>query len=576
MPTTVLSEKFLKHIHKNHYKICKYFGNAKPHLCQIQDSFWPTFSDDELIKGYLSNLIFSIFKDTITEDIDITENGPIIKMLSSCKIFMHTWRLLSYFLCETWLPDDGETEGLSLLSYILSDCTEFAVHGCTKARQKQTRNSQTTTHAMSRRKHYKKMKPAMRSSSLSTYITKKHYKSLIKIQNILSVSNSHHTCLLAKSRYTLQHKPLTSLKRKLSSGENIIITKRISYGLNPNSIYSVIKPSVNYVKQASTIELCFIQAAKLSASSLFSLLMSLKEIPADVDVNYVVSGLVEMARSRLRTKFIEVNKEYCTCHTKCTGYNVNGILNVELVHKGLKRSTTISCCQRCMLSPLVQNTRARRPRMKICVSNPGLETCSLDNCSMFRDVLLYTCEYRGYGKYKYQHLFYMTNTVNIIEELSERKTTGPSSVLYGMCFGGSRTCLFRLQLNICSSLKMEKGSSCTQKERYMCKSCLQAKMYLSEPAKLINPLFGTSKYDKNTCVNLALCDLEKGGCLDLIIKNICLGCKLKFLCCHTMVNVARGINNIKPSNFNKKLYKKAINRALLVVQIKHYLMTHNE
>jgi hypothetical protein len=574
-------KSILEKLYRDRHIICHYMGNAKPHLCQIDDPLWPLC--DSLQKRYISILISYVTNNINIQIITKEKYIEFIESLCESNIFIYFCKLLSYVVHETWVPENGEGEGLMLLASVIADSVEYALSVLLNISKKQLQKQiEDGVRNIKRQKKnsQKKVIGKLTSTHINIYMRHHHYKSAVKIQNMLSISHPRHTCLLMKSRYTLQHKPLTTLKRKMSSHENTIITKRISHGLVPTSIYDIIRPSPNHIRQVVVIELCFMQAAKLSSSRLFSLLNTINNNTSlvlghiDVDVNNVISGLTDMARNRLQVKFIEVNKEYCTCHTKCTGYNINEILQKEIIIKGLRRDTTISCCQRCMLSPLVRNTRARKPRMKICASNPTCETCSLDNSSTFRDVPLYTADYNGFGVYRYQHLFYMTNSKNIIEELSGKKTTGPSSKLYGMCYGGSRTCLFRLQLNICSSLRKHNKTSCRVKERYLCKLCIQENKYSADTDMSIPYLFGQSIYDSGTCINMSLEELERGAEISDTVMKICTGCKLKLLCVHTTMVMITGILAID-ANINIKLYKKAIKRTQFVRLLILYLMSHN-
>lgn len=577
MILTKAAKKILTELHQDQKQICKYMGHAKPHLCQINDSQWTLNDNSSLVEKFLTILLGHVTNDIFNEDNCKPLREYIIKILLNTKRFIHICRLLSYLAHETYIPQNGEADCLKLCAFIIANSIQFIASKVLnigkKCLQKQINNGLLfERYIVGWVKQTTKVCPMI----LDSYMKQHHERSLLKVHNMLSVYHPRHACLLAKSRYTLQHKPLTALKRKLSSDETLIITKRILHGSRPNSVKDVIQPSVNFVLNLAVIELCFTQATKLSSEDLFSLLTSLKDIPLDVDINYVVSGLTDMARSRLRVKFIEVNKEYCTCHTKCCGYDFSEVLRDEIENKALKRHTTIFCCQRCMLTPLVRNTRARKPRMKICSSNPSLETCSLDNCSTFRDIPLYTVEYKGFGLYKYQHLFYMTNVVNVIEELSGKNATGPSSQLYGMCYGGSRICFTRLKLDIQSSInKKNILTSCHDEERYMCNQCSNKDIYVKDSRKLSTYTYGNDIFDSNTCVNHSLNELENGANVKNVIKKICKGCKMKFLCSHTMLTITRIAVQLMSCD-NIRLYKKAIYRIQLVKLVILYLISHDE
>ena len=562
----------LKMVNEEQILIHQSFGNAKPHLHQIPNVQLLYYFNGNAIR----NCIFKMM-DHVLHKQCVKVCVEIVELLFGSRVFLHFCRLLAYLIHDTWIPENGEAEGLTICTSVIAHTIEYVVckmlHIGKKILNKYI-NGTLIDQLKTKRK--KKISATITSEHIDNYLKKTYKNNLIKIHNMISVNHPRHTCLLSKSRYTLQYKPLTNLKRKLCSDENSLVTKRIKRGLDPDSIYDSVYPSVNIVYQLSIIELCFMQAAKLSSSSLFSFLMSLQNIQLDVDVNYVVSGLIDMARNRLRVKFLEVNQEHCTCHTKCTGYNLSNVLREEIEFKGLKRHTTIFCCQRCMLTPLVWNTRAHKPRIKICASNPSIETCSLDNCSTFRDVALYTAEYGGFGRYKYQHLFYTTNILNIIEELSGKKSTGPASQLYGMCYGGSRICQARLKSNICSSRKTQNQYiSCRNRERYMCTTCIKNGHYAEDYQKMRSCLFGKNAYDIGSCIDKSLNDLELGEDIKTVLNKICTGCKIKFLCSHTSLAISEGVISVNATS-DPLLYKRAIKRAFLVYKVRYYIFINSK
>ena len=567
MILTSSCKRILKNLHTDRYDIINCFGNSKPHRKNIGNTTLPMFYFDDHLPHYYIGILINYVLSGKYREIYIL----LCKLLYGSRYFLHFCKLLSYLVYDTWVPENGEAEGLNLCASAIAHTIEHFASKFLNISKKNLHNC-TRDDILTQGKKKKRSCSDMTSAQVDMYMNKNFDTNLTKIHNMISVHHPRHTCLLSKSRYTLQHKPLTILKRKLSSDENTIVTKRIKSGLQPESIYEKITPSINYVRQVSVIELCFMQAAKLSTSSLFSLLLSISDVPLDVDSNYVISGLIDMARSRLRVKFIEVNKEYCTCHSKCTGYKLSHVLREEFESKGLKRSTTIFCCQRCMLSPLVWNTKAKKPRMKICASNPSLETCSLDNSNFSYGVPLYTANYKGFGRFQYQHLFYMTNITNVIEELNDKCPTGPSSQLYGMCFGGQRICQARLKANICSSRKQQHNISCKDKVRYMCTSCTKKNFHRIDYFDSSQVLFGRSMFDRGTCIDKALDDLERNQCISHVINDICTGCKIKFLCAHTSLLISKSITNINILE-DPLLFKRSIKRAKLTNYIRYHLIT---
>ena len=570
------SENIMRHLYKDQNIICNSFGNSKPRLRDISGKKLKTHTKKKENTRYVFKLLNYTVRTSILKKCQLENIKHIVKLLCRSRRFMNICQLLSYIIDLTLVPRDGCADGLKLCAFILSDCIEYTFCKVMNISKKYLyKISNKCKGKLISKKNPSKIAEFL-TSNIDLYIEKNHEKNIVKIKHMISPDHPRSSLLSTKSRLTLLHKPLTQFKHKINFNENILITKCIKLGENAESINDIIQCPVNYVHQAAIITLCFERASKLSTANLYSFLMSLspRNIPLDVDICFVIGGLIDMARNRVRVKFLEVNDQFCTCHTKCTGYNLRGSLKKELEDEGLKRNTTISCCQRCLLSPLVWNTRAKKPRIKICAMNPTVETCSLDNSNNFIDVPLYTAEYGGFGLYKYQHLFYSTNDISIIEKLCNKKCTGPAAQLYGMCFGGSRTCLFMPKSDIYSSRK--EINLHIDKKKFMCYSC--AKKIADIDTSRI--LFGQNCYDYNTCINLSIQELEynnnlqDNNIIQKVVSKICTGCKLKFLCEHTSLSVTENFKNITRF-YSKKLLKKVIKRAQTVNSIILYLLTHS-
>ena len=289
--------------------------------------------------------------------------------------FLHFLRVMMYLLSDTWIPDNGKSESVMICSSVILDSIVFAIHNPIK--------------------------------SINAYIKNNFHEHILKLQKMLNSSHARNNCLLLKSRHTVQQKPLTAIKRKLGQNENLIVTKRLALSNNIKASMRNVHVSPNIILNAAIMQLCLTQAYFLSSSKLFNFVNSIKRFPMNVDEHCTLAAIVDISFNRSRTKFLEVNSEYCTCHTKCLGYNIPCDIMKDILQVALDRNTTLLCCQRCMLSPLVRNTRAKKPRLSISAFNPGLHTCSLDGCSIFRSVPLYSAKYEGFGKYKYQHIFFL-------------------------------------------------------------------------------------------------------------------------------------------------------------------------
>ena len=567
------TNQILKHLHADQQVICEHFGSIRPKLADIRGKCFNIFAADKNVQSYIGKLVAYVLRYDSSCLFKPWHHRHIVRLLLRSKMFVHMCRLLSYIISSTWVPLDGNAEGLKTCASIMAGTIEYTFSKVTGISKKSLRKMLSTTvsglmEQKSSRKRTSGDKVLMRASDINTFILYNFKKDIRKILNMITITHPRHTCLLSKSRFTFIHKPLTSHKQRLNICENSLITNRLKSGLAPESIYRETPCPPNYVHQLAIIELCFMQAAKLSTTGLFSLLNTLPTfIPGDVDIVYVVSGLIDMARSRLKVKFLEINENCCTCHAKCTGYNLSGLVAEELQETGFKRLTTISCCQRCMFSPLVCNTKARKPRIKICATNPALETCSLDNSSTFNNVSLYTAEYNGGGVFRYQHLFYTTNAVNYIQELSGKACDGPASQLYGMCFGGSRKCLSHIKTTVLSARKghNNKNFTCRDKQRYMCGTCVKDFTDGSHTPLI----FGQSIYDRNTCLSFCINDVLQQGFERIpdVMRKVCTGCKLKFLCRHTKADLANKFTDSRIFE-SEYLLKKIVKITQIVNKIK--------
>ena len=544
---------------RNKNVLWKYLGNAKPFIEHINDPMWPLCH-----QAHFMNTFFSLLLSCTINH----KSKTISNALAHSKTFMHFCKLLAHLTHETWIPENRQAEGLQLCALIIIDGISYTISTLLKISKRKVQKHINQGDLLQIK--IKKNSPEKEMSSLlNEYLKKAHLKKLKKIHKMLCSSNPRHNCLLMRSRYTVQHKPLTQLKRKIGSLENKIVTNRIARGLDPKSICDVIRPSINIVRQSAITSLILGKATLISTTDLFSLLNSLNEIPEDTDCIYLVSNLVDMARNRLRVKLLQVNENVCTCHTKCTGYDFNSFWQREISYKGLKRDTTIFCCERCRLTSTVRNTRARQPRITVSAANPALSVCSLDGCREFHNTNLYTCDYFGYGVFKYQHLFYSTNTTNEMEQLCGKTPTGPSSNIYGMCFGGRRLCMKKFWTNCPSSLHIDSQIAIGNRDKFLCSDCTKTKRMMNNiPSKLYSKW---NIVDENTCVEYSQRELQRTKNLSGVIKKICLGCKLKFLCSH--ITKLHCNKPLEEYSFSEKLV--IIKKAITINKIRQHL-TRNE
>lgn len=368
-------------------------------------------------------------------------------------------------------------------------------------------------------------------------------------------------------RYSLLHKIYTQKsKRVVGTAINDLITYRYQQATDRTQLCRVVEPDVNFARRVATMDLLLNGATELDVSDLLTILVrvvdrlgeGVHDLPkdatvaqkirasngssSDAELIHLANALYEMGRSWLRTKLVEVNQPYCTCHVKCVGQTG---LYPELekafydVSAPLHLSTVI--CGGCRLAHTIENTTACKPRRSVSSHNPKLTTCTLDNISAFKHVPLYAFRVVDRLTVMYSHRFYVTNSMNIVDEVYGRKQSAPGSRIYGVCYSGRRTCFKRFIDLLPSSRYMDSSTPPFRETHrwFRCTSCRDLPVY--DPS--INAYIPWNAIQhEDTCLQVVEKQCKRWyrefgdwyRAVDECAAIMCRGCRAAALCRHAM------------------------------------------
>lgn len=266
-------------------------------------------------------------------------------------------------------------------------------------------------------------------------------------------------------RYSFLHKVFTQIsKRVVGTCMNNLITYRFQQSSDERHLHRNVEPDVNYGRRVATMDLLLNGVTEVDVDDLLILLervinrldtsekyASISQLVnatggnvTDSELIHLATSLYEIGRSWLRTKLIEVNCPYCTCHVKCTGQTgLYPKLESAFYEKSAPLHLSTVVCGGCRLSPTIENTTAKKPRRSVNSRNPKLTICVLDNLSTFKHVPLYALRVVNKNTIMYSHRFYATNSMNIMQEIFGQTPSAPGSRIYGVCYSGRRTCFKR-------------------------------------------------------------------------------------------------------------------------------------
>lgn len=233
---------------------------------------------------------------------------------------------------------------------------------------------------------------------------------------------------------------------------------------------------------------------------------------------YLSSCLNVLAGGRL----ITLNPKGCTCRAKCFPATAreHGIDESYLWDNILALHGLDKICAVCHLPPTVGLTTGNRGDMMI---NPTsyVTLCPHDGGQVSALRPLLTMEYerksQGVGVLmRYRHGMMVTNWGKAVDD----KTRGGKSQIYGLCYGGKRTCWNKIRVELGTASEMiASGVTVFDRENVTCRIC-----WPHDSEKLFGP--------QNTdCISRFLTRHKLSR--DFLFKfDLCRGCKIAIRCYH--------------------------------------------
>ncbi len=397
-----------------------------------------------------------------------------------------------------------------------------------------------------------------------------------RLSRIACGFHARHDSLPSAYRNTFLHKYFTRVKQTAFRLSSNLVTERWKGATRDPAMYvsRPIKPANNYAKRLAILELVMHGITMLKMTQLLTVIDMVMNAPAKYtqmlayDVEYInlLTLLYTTGRARFRTKFLRLNENGCTCHTKCTGpLGNNRDLEKRIYDQSVSLHAQCLVCGICRLSPLVENTTRERPRICLSSKNPAIDTCSLDGSSSFKAVPLYELSTRwrdGKPMLQYQHLAYTTNSVNVADELQHRPYSGRRSRIYVLCFGGRRTCKQRHMVDSPTARNQEKQIVSYKDMRYWfrCPTCSSSDRDYGPPSSL-----ALTDTEPNTCIARVF-----AVSASLTVGQMCRGCKAAVFCHHIDRYLCKCI-------MDENLCATAIYRRIrLLERVRRLLLDHRE
>ena len=273
-------------------------------------------------------------------------------------------------------------------------------------------------------------------------------------------------------------------------------------------------------------------------------------LQTDKDLIDLIAKIIKVRQSHEKNKPLVVCRRNCLCHTKCTRYCARDSIYEATVDNVLNHphSGTL-ICGLCGISQTIKNTTAAKPREVFTSNNPGISACSKDGCP----VRYYQESYILKRKkdiitrpllVEYTHLFYSSNSSNAISALYENTLPSTFSKIFGVCFGGFRTCRVRPILTQKNKVNKVKSGLLTSTCHMIgpdfkwrrCSTCRDVPGFIYETNEN-----WTEAIHRDSCVQLLCTRMfeiwkKYGKASDdeyvAYLKHMCLGCSASLRCVH--------------------------------------------
>lgn len=376
-----------------------------------------------------------------------------------------------------------------------------------------------------------------------------------RLTEMINEKHSRYNTLKSIYRSRFPSHYYTTRKTVVCRAVSDLITERWETAVE--DLHREVQPGINYARRLATLELIVHQCTNMTSGQLLSfndLLRQCHEVqPALLkcsDNLHLLTLAYLMGRARLNTKLIEVNPKHCRCFAKCLGAYGNEKRLERFAWESFDRHAGLLVCGVCRLSPVIENTTAEKPRRTYSSITPEVESCSADACTSFKFVRLVVQDVRvtetGFVHIRYAHRVFTTNSVNVTDEVNNGKKTGPQSRMYGMCYGGNRSCLQRFII-LAPSLNSNNAQDPTPfadlDHWFKCESCRSSSRKFGAVSSL------------NLCPNISdsTCLRKYFSKSDFPKELLCRGCKIAATCPHldevlylrTQADVRRVCSRIK-------------------------------
>lgn len=449
----IATEKTRNCLIDNFTNITQLFGTSKPILNQLYVDKWrKTLLKIHQVNELLQHIYLLVAPEKISPTSpslsrNADDDADRATKIMTIQIFVYAMRLTSHLLhldtctvlsermtkTSPYVPRVGSTNrrksNVLYGNSILTKCAKMLVHGAKMI------YSPKRTHVM---------------TILET---------LKKLTNLTVSTSPAGKTVLKYNNFAKLHKFVTTkLKRVHGARQNAFVTDRLTKDRDVNLCTSVVVPGVNYARKAALHNLVYYRMGEVNLCRVMGLCLSEQRKSAEyttVAEMDMIELAVGTASSRLKVQPIVVNFPGCTCTAKCSGWDNRNVEDLFQENCAISGVQSIKVCRRCGLSPNTKNKKATRAQSRVNNMNTKCVCCSLDGSPAVDDLELYRLVVHEDGYYDYKHMFHSTNTVSLMEQLSNKTVGGPEMKLHGTCFGGWRKCYSPVKINIPSSNKLK-------------------------------------------------------------------------------------------------------------------------
>lgn len=295
-----------------------------------------------------------------------------------------------------------------------------------------------------------------------------------------------------------------------------------------------------YVQKVAITRMIFHLCTNITTPKLMSLLHVLIQNTKEITVLqrchwnlYVINFLCSMLKSRLESKLWEVNEPGCTCQTKCLGLVGSSPIQ-DIVYDLFKDVTEIITCGTCCLTFNTENSSntkikknfvsnsTDKARRNLFVSLPGVQSCALDGNTSLKKTKLISMNVNRNNTYSFSHRMFVPNATTLLQEISGFAKKKSKTTLYGICYGGPRTCTNKF-LKVWTPKKSDQSAFFENKQAdwSRCFSCVENNRIFDISIEIMDCT------QNDTCIGKYF---RSSGTVP--VERFCSGCLMAILCRH--------------------------------------------